>query len=437
MFYELARLAIGNLLRARARLAMTSGGVLVGTTAVILLIAVTFGLQNAAEAGIGQSGSLTEIQVYPNYEPRPGQDPADIPQLTVANVARLWQIPGVQAVIPVVNFRGGVEVTTRDKFTGYVSIAGVDPRLLPFLGLTIEQGQMTLNPGEALVGARSGDYFSDPNADPDNWEPTQVNLYEEESPRMKITKWGMTVETRRFEVEFSGQLAESSNQFDYVVLMPIQEVIKLNEWVEDKPFDPETFIYDQVTVRATTRETTNDVSNAIRELGFQTGGMGEFLNQLNSFFTTMRLMLGGVGGIALLVAAFGVANTMTMAILERTKEIGLMKAIGATDQEVLTVFLIEAGLVGLIGGTAGVTVSYLLQNVINQAIMNLPRDDSGGGGFFPLPIDPNQIGGNLLVIPPELALFALTLATLVGIGAGLYPAFRAAKLPPVIALKSE
>ena len=67
MFYELSLLAIGNLARARARLVMTAGGVLVGTTAVILLIALTFGLQNAAEAGIGTSAALTEIQVYPNY----------------------------------------------------------------------------------------------------------------------------------------------------------------------------------------------------------------------------------------------------------------------------------------------------------------------------------------------------------------------------------
>jgi putative ABC transport system permease protein len=149
----------------------------------------------------------------------------------------------------------------------------------------------------------------------------------------------------------------------------------------------------------------------------------------------MRLMLGGIGGVALLVAAFGVANTMTMAILERTKEIGLMKAIGATDRDILTVFLIEAGLVGLSGGLAGVGTSYLLQNVINQALANAPSGE--GGGMIFLPLDPSQIGGSLVIIPTELALFAIALATLVGVGAGLYPALRAAHLPPVFALKQE
>jgi putative ABC transport system permease protein len=166
--------------------------------------------------------------------------------------------------------------------------------------------------------------------------------------------------------------------------------------------------------------------------------MGEYLNQLNNFFKNMRLMLGGVGGVALLVAAFGVANTMTMAILERTKEIGLMKAVGATDQNILTVFLIEAGLVGLAGGVAGVVLSFFLQNLVNEAIARAASSadpNQAGGGF--LPFVPSTSGGQLFVIPPELALFALGLATVIGLGAGLYPALRAARLPPVIALKTE
>jgi ABC-type antimicrobial peptide transport system permease subunit len=162
--------------------------------------------------------------------------------------------------------------------------------------------------------------------------------------------------------------------------------------------------------------------------------MGDFLNQLNGFFGTMRLMLGGVGGVALLVAAFGVANTMTMAILERTREIGLMKAIGASDSHILTIFLLEAGMVGLTGGIAGLGVAIVLQQVINQAIANAPVQE---GGISFLPIDPSMLKGELVVIPPELMLFALGLALLVGMGAGLYPSLRAARLQPVIALKTD
>src|SRR3954447_4679158 len=108
MFTELALLAIGNLNRARARLAMTAGGVLVGTTAVILLIALTAGLQQAAEASIGSNSQLLELDVSPNYNFRPSdqqQQPTDIKQLTVDEVNKFWNIPGVGVVIPITNLQ--------------------------------------------------------------------------------------------------------------------------------------------------------------------------------------------------------------------------------------------------------------------------------------------------------------------------------------------
>jgi putative ABC transport system permease protein len=432
MFYELSLLAIGNLSRARARLVMTAGGVLVGTTAVVLLIALTFGLQQAAEAGIGSSATLTEIQVYPNYGRGPdGSSPEEIPQLTVEAVQKFWQIPGVAAVIPMTNLQGG-EILA-GKLTGYAQVIGIDPQLLPYLGIQPQAGALTLNKGEVIVGAHTGDYFYDPNADSENYQPIVVDLYST-AFKLHLYQYSGSGQTdRKIDVKVSGLIAEGTS-YDYALLMPLQDVLKLNEWITGTPIDPDTFVYDQVTIRASSRETTNGVSEAVRDMGYGAGGMGDYLNQLNNFFSTMRLMLGGVGGVALLVAAFGVANTMTMAILERTKEIGLMKAIGATDRDVLTVFLIEAGLVGLAGGLAGIGLSLFLQNVINQAVLNAPASGQGGIG---LPFDTSQIGGNLVVIPPELTFFAILLATGVGLGAGLYPALRAARLPPVIALKME
>lgn len=431
MFYELAQLAISNLLRARARLAMTAGGVLVGTTAVILLIALTFGLQRAAEAGIGENAALTELNVWPNYGWGPDSSGEDVPQLTLDAIQQFWRIPGVAAVIPTMNLQGG-ELQV-DGYSGYVQIIGIDPALLPYMGLNVTQGELSLASGQVIAGRYAGEYFFDPKASGDEWQPITVNLYED-SPTLVLYQYvGEAPRTRRVGLQVTGVLAEGTS-YDYALLMPVQDVIAYNEWITDKKFDPVTFTFDQVIVRATSRETTNDVSTAIRGLGFSVHGMGDYLNQLNSFFVMMRVMLGGMGSVALLVAAFGVANTMTMAILERTKEIGLMKAIGATDRDVLTIFLLEAGLVGLCGGLAGVTSAFLLGNLVNNA---LQQTSTEGGGLMFLPIDPSQLNGNLIIIPPELALFALALATLVGMAAGAYPALRAANLLPVIALKQE
>ncbi len=425
MIQELAYLAVHNLLRARARLVMTAGGVLVGTTAVVLLIALTIGLQSAAEAGFGNSSALTQIQVYPAWD---RQDTA--PQLNGDAVRALSQIPGISAVIPMLDLTTWGQLSAGDYMGGGQTL-GIDPRFLPYLGLTSSEGELAIASGQAVVGPLVGDNFYDPTAE--EYQPVHVDMLNTPLELSVYSIDGMS--TLDTDLQINGILSPGTN-YDYALFLPLQDVLDLNEWISGQPIDPETFTYSQIVVIASSRETAADVSQAVRDLGFNAGGMGEFLNQINAFFTTMRLILGGVGGIALLVAAFGVANTMTMAILERTREIGLMKAIGATDRDVLTIFLIEAGLVGLVGGLSGLAVSYVIQNVINEAVRNLPQGDQGGGLIF-LPVDTSQIGGNLVVIPPELALFALSLATLVGICAGLYPALRAARMTTVVALKSE
>lgn len=433
MFYELAQLAISNLLRARARLAMTAGGVLVGTAAVILLIALTIGLQQVAEAGIGSDTSLTEIEVYRNWNFQGNME--DAPKLDIPTVNSFWKIPGVQAVIPTISLQTGYLMI--DKYYGGGWTQGIDLQLLPYLGITLESGRMPTKSGEVIVGQYVQQNFYDPNAT--EWTPTSFDLLTQ-SPTLILERYDPdgSMSTRRIKLNVVGIIAGGGN-YDYSVYMPIQDVMEYNEWYTGAPLDPKTFVYENVKVRAKSREVTNDVSNAIKKMGFNTGGMGEFLNGLNNFFGTMRLMLGGVGGVALIVAAFGVANTMTMAILERTKEIGLMKAIGARDKDVLTIFLIEAGLVGLVGGLSGVGTALFLQNVINNAVANASLSQNGdmGNPISFLPLDVSKIGGNLMVIPSDLIVFALILATMVGVVAGLYPALRASRMPPVLALKSE
>jgi putative ABC transport system permease protein len=218
--------------------------------------------------------------------------------------------------------------------------------------------------------------------------------------------------------------------------LPITTVIDLNERITDTKIDPQDIVFDQLLVVASSRETAGSVLDALTDLGYNASGMGSFLSQVNDFFGTMRMMLAGVGGVALLVAAFGVANTMMMAILERTREIGLMKAVGATDGAILTIFLVEAGLVGLIGGTAGLSVCYLFQYAVNAALANM-GNSSDTISFMNTTISVSQLSGNLIVIPPELALAALGMAACIGVVAGLYPAFRAARMTTVLALRSE
>lgn len=427
MMLELVRLAFDNLLRARIRLIMTSGGVVIGTTAVIMLVAITFGLQRAAEAGVGANAALTELRVYPSYSPE--GDSENIPQLNAETIQSFSQIAGVSGVIPLTYMQGSGELRA-EEYRNYAPIMGIDPAALAYMGITAETGTLMLNPGQVIFGGAVDDYFSDPDAT--EWSPITIDLAT--TPvEMYVTDFSGS-NSRRINMNISAVLAMGNPNFDSSILMPLADVIRLNEWVTGQRINPRDFVYDQVIIRTASREATNAVTDALRELGFNAEGMGDFVNQINSFFTTMRLTLGGVGSIALLVAAVGVANTMMMAILERTKEIGLMKAIGARDRDVLAVFLIEAGLVGFCGGVVGVGVSLLLQNLVNQTLQNSASTE---GGVLFLPFDLSQIGDQLIIIPAELSLFAIGLATAVGLVAGLFPALRAARLQPVIALKQE
>ena len=153
--------------------------------------------------------------------------------------------------------------------------------------------------------------------------------------------------------------------------------------------------------------------------------MEAVLDVANQVLTLLQVLLGSVGGLALLVAALGVANTMMMAIYERTREIGVLKALGASRSEIRAMFTVEAAFIGLIGGFFGLIFGALLGRLVDW-IAHRYLISEGVTGV-----------GDLSVIPPWLAIGALIFAALIGILAGLYPAARAARLDPVAALRHE
>lgn len=432
MINELFQLAINNMLRARARLMMTAGGVLVGTAAVILLIALTIGLQASAEADIGNDPYMLQMQVSSNrFNWRTGTENEDARTLSPQTVNSFWRIPGVRAVLAGIRLNNGsLRVGTTQ---GWGDMIGIDPAVLPYMGLRTQKGELSLNRGEVLVGMDVGNNFYDPNAE--EYQEIRYDLMNEEVilAFVEYTDIGEQI-IDEIPLKIVGVL-DNSNDFNYRVIFNVEDVHEYNA-ITGTVFDPETFVHDDVTVYATGRDTVEDVFNTLKEMGFQVYGSIEYFQSLNGFFASMRMMLGGIGGVALLVAAFGVANTMTMAILERTREIGLMKAVGARDQDVLMIFLIEAGLVGLVGGLAGVTVALILQQLVNEAVMaSSGQGDDSGYNF--LPINTDNLTDGIIVIPTELIVFGLILATLVGIFAGVYPALRAARMSPVEALKTD
>jgi ABC-type antimicrobial peptide transport system permease subunit len=202
--------------------------------------------------------------------------------------------------------------------------------------------------------------------------------------------------------------------------------LEVKKWWYNDPTILESDGYSAAVVHTASLNDATRLSREIEDnLGFSSATLQTFLDQVNRIFSILQVMLSSIGLLALLVASIGIVNTMIMAIYERTREIGILKALGSSNGDVLRMFMVEAGMIGLLGGIVGVALGWLLGIVLNAVIRDYLRGQS-------VPID-----DPFFVVTPELVLAALAFATLVGVVAGLYPAFRAARLDPLAALRHE
>ena len=201
--------------------------------------------------------------------------------------------------------------------------------------------------------------------------------------------------------------------------------IKMKEWWFNEPDLLKTDGYDSVTLRATDVSVARTLVERARKEKFEVQSIDAILKVADRIFSVISVMLSLVGGIALFVACVGITNTMIMAIYERTREIGTLKAMGASKSDIRQMFMIEAGMIGLFGGAMGVVLSFGLGRGLNRAAIWYAESRE-----LPMPEE-------LFVITPVLIVQALGFALLIGVLAGLYPANRAAKLDPLSALRQE
>ncbi len=183
--------------------------------------------------------------------------------------------------------------------------------------------------------------------------------------------------------------------------------------------------YDSAIIRVTDPAMLTGVRQKLTEAGFGSFSIVDQLEQIRTVFLILDSVLGLLGGISLLVASFGIANTMIMSILERTREIGIMKAIGAEDREIRLIFFFEAAVIGITGGILGTLLAWGIDGIANRLAYRFVLKPQGASfiDFFSL--------------PPYLSLGAILFALLVSIVAALYPASRAARIDPVKALRHD
>lgn len=423
-FKDLLRTAFGNLRRRPVRNILTSAGVVIGIVTLVAMVSIGVGVQAELNRNFETLG-LENVFISPTF---PEEDDAFDPfgfvepeePLTPEVVAAFRAMPEVESVTPVLNLPSNMEVSLAigdqiipvrlsNDFSHGPQMMGeiTPPEMLAGdpLGEGDTQGMVILvGLADELIAESGGDY-----ADLVGGSVTlSVRL-----PRG---------ETRDFKTTIVG--VENSRSFQSADL-GLRERTQIKAWWYGRSDTLNTDGYDMLVVRATDKSTVPTVLDAAEALGTQSQSLGAVLEIANRVLTVMQALLGSVGGLALLVATLGVANTMMMAIYERTREIGVLKALGARNREVRRMFTADAVLLGFIGGVVGLILGTLLGRLVDW-IGHLYLANEGVTGI-----------GQMSIVPPWLAIGSLIFAALIGVLGGFYPAARAARLDPVAALKHE
>lgn len=421
-FGDMAQTALRNLRRRPVRNILTAGGVLIGIVTLVAMVSFGVGVQKEVQRNFETIG-LENVFVQPQYDDGgdgfdPFAAPAPLQPLTPEIVAQIETMPEVKSVTPMLSLPRGVEISlvyNDEPLSIRVSDSFEERQFSfsdsnePLAGQTFDESNLTsgvtLVAGLADTLLKEGESYDDLVGRP-------VGLMSQ-LPRGETAVFPSTI--------IGVRNSPGSRSID----IGIDERAEIKAWWFGQPDILQTEGYDFLMVEAVDLNAATAVVTQMEELDLDPQSLEAILDVANQVLSLLQALLGSVGGLALLVAALGVANTMMMAIYERTREIGVLKALGASAGEIRAMFTVEAGLIGLIGGIFGLIFGTLLGRLVDY-IGHRYLINEGVTGV-----------GALSVVPLWLAAGALAFAALIGIVAGLYPAARAAKLDPVNALRHE
>lgn len=461
---DIVGIAFGNFRRRKLRSILTVLGVVIGTASIVTMMSLGIAIDQSFTESMANMGSLTMVNVYPGWDDTGNQTG----KLNDEFVDKLKILPNVAAVSPEMGVNGKM-LAGRYQWSG--QIMGIDMANASYYGFETAQGtgftDETISSGKtiyALFGAEVPYNFQIPNKRRGGGSMTMmggmsvsmggsggeevrpapdVDLMSD-STRLRYTfDWSygqnnpadtsVKKKAPLYNVKPAGILKDN-NEHNYNVFIDMDTAKKIKE--EEQKFNKEQNgqqsskkeepSYDGVKVFSDTMENTVAISQTIKDMGYQTWSAGEMITQMKQQMAMIQLLLGGIGSVSLIVAAIGITNTMIMSIYERTREIGIMKVIGCYLKDIRTMFLVEAGFIGLFGGLVGVGMSYGLSWLMNFLVANGGAESMGMG-----------MGGSttISVIPPWLSLLAIVFATLVALISGFLPARRAMKLSALEAMK--
>ncbi len=438
---DVLRTALMNLWRRKARTFLTILGMVIGVASIVVMVSLGLGIQKATIDSFAGTGSLTMITVT-NYRQVTSGEGANVSTyyqsddsivLNNKTVDALRKIEGVVAVMPTIECWGGMLKSGR--YVTDISLLGVDMDVAAQFDIVPETGSLPESHGGSTVRMVLGSWALQNFYDPNNYNPAMDN---EGNPKVTAdSRFQLTFDSSNiyggdaysytggqviphgkfYRAEVTGVMGQGNNSFSWYTIMDIDMLKKLAKENKDYMYGVDTSKYSSIYVKCVDIDAVESVRNAINELGYGTESVIDAVNMAKESTARIQYLLGAIGGVALLVAAIGIMNTMMMSIYERTKEIGIIKVLGCRMSNIVELFLTEAAYIGLFGGALGLGVSYGISMLLNVLL----KDSFGLSS----------------VIPLYLAFGAVAFSIVVAVVSGMYPAFRAMRLSPLAALRNE
>ncbi|MGH9687759.1 MAG: ABC transporter permease [Candidatus Acidiferrales bacterium] len=454
---DLAELAVRNLREALLRNSLTTLGITVGVASLVAMLSLGAGLQHLANERLSQSGLFDAVVVSPrnnfgNFERAAARNQVPVGKQRVLDQSALGEIeklPHVADVYPNIRFPTELHFEGNPYPTIVAGIPMSDRTDGAFDGMT---GSFFSNrsANEAILQSELARQLlpaTSPNASPGASKDTRSLLgkeitlrYAERQPLSQSTgssggpPAGFSLVSQQMNLRIVGIVETQPGSFTGPgqgrLLIPEQVAERLSAGQTGDLRDllsgsssPQKS-YQSLTVRVASAADVQNVETAIKDMGFSAFSLLDAAHNLSVVFAVFDLLLLIFGSLALIVASLGIVNTLVMAILERRREIGVLKALGAADRDIRGLFFAEAGVMGLLGGICGVILGWLIGRALNLGTnIYLSR--------LSLP------STTISLVPWWMVGLAIGFAVIVSLAAGIYPASRAAKLNPIEALRYE
>lgn len=412
--------------RNRLRVFMTILAATMGTAFLIVLASVGFGLHDTLRSLTMSNRLVTEIQVHEKDE---SGEPSE-------KIAQFEKIDNVKAVVNQQRLATGQQ-TKLGEYEGYNELVVSDFKEEAKIGFELKEGRLPEKSNEVVVGSHFGDYLYSTAAEVEDGE--EIPHYEgaligqEFNIAIENADGEMAEEVLTFTIVGVGKNPLKEWETDYKVfadasiISEINKIYQTDEKQEDSPF------YGNITVYADELENVSKVVKDIEEQGFYTYSIATELKQLDVFFLALKAGLIFVGTIAVLISSIGIFNTMTMAVTERTREIGVMKAIGANPKLIQRLFVMESAWIGIVGTAIAVILSYGVSIIANYllpiiVVSALGVEDAG---------DMDELNIVFSIIPWQLIVISSVISIGVAIISGWRPARKATKIDVIQALRQE